>query len=215
VADVSNVEVNSTDDGSVVDVISVVDEMVVVVGADELSDNLVEVDEDCWGVFEPTVDSVDDVAVSDLLTPGVAVAADVVLVVNSLLVDWADVICVVDDSSVIVALGAVDVGALELDINGVNVDSKDDGGVVDDILVVDEVVVDVGADVFSNNSVEVGEDCWVVVVPTGDSVDDSSVTDVLSTGVAVVAAVVLEDEPLVVASDDVPRIVDDPSVVCG
>jgi hypothetical protein len=200
------------DDGRVVDGISVVDEMVVVVGADELSDNIVEVDEDCWVVIEPTVDSVDDVAVSDVLTPGVAVAADVFFVVNPLVVDWVDESCVVDGSAVIDALVAVDVGALELDVSGVVVDSIDDGSVVDDILVVDEVVVDVGADVLSDNIVEVGEDCSVAVLPIVDSVDDDSVTDVLTTGVAVVAAVVLVEEPLVVASGDVSRIVDDPVV---
>jgi hypothetical protein len=203
------------DDGCVVDGIFVVDEMVVVVGADDLSDNGVEVDKDCGVVVVPTVNSVDDNAVSDVLTPGVAYAADVVAVVNPLVVDWIDDSCVVDDSTVTVALGSVDVGALELNVSGVVVESKDDGGVVADILVVDEVVVVPGAAVLSGNGVEVDEDCWVVVVPTGDSFDDVPVTDVLTTGVAVVAAVVLDDEPVVVASGDVSRIVDDPLEVCG
>jgi hypothetical protein len=208
-------EVDSMDDGCVVDGIFVVDEMVVVVVADELSENIVEVDEDWWVVVELSVDSVDDIAVSDVLTPGVAVAADVVLIVKPLVDDCFVDFCVVDDSAVIDALGSVDVGALEPDVSGVVVDSNDDGGVVDDILVVDEVVVVVDSDVLSGNGVEVDEYCWVVVVLTSDSVDDVPVTDVLTTGVAVVAAVVLVDEPLVVASGAVSRIVDDPIEVCG
>jgi hypothetical protein len=215
VADVWSVEVDSMDDSCVVDGIFVVDDMVVVVGADELSDNGVKVDEACWVVVVPTVDSVDDVSVSDVLTPGVAVAADVVLVVNPLVVDWVDDSCVVDDSAVIDALGAVNIGALELDVSGVVVDSKDDGGVGEDIVVVDDVVVVVGADALSGNGVAVDKDCWVVVVPPVDSVDEVPVNVLLTTGVAVVADIVLVDEPLVVASGDVSRIVDDPLEVCG
>ena len=57
------------------------------------------------------------------------------------------------------ALGSVDVGAHELDVSGVAVNSNEDGGVVDDMLVVDEVVVVVGADVLSGNGGEVDEVC--------------------------------------------------------
>ena len=57
------------------------------------------------------------------------------------------------------ALGSVNVGALELDVSGVVVDSMDDGCVVVGIFVVDEMVVVVGADELSGNGVEVDENC--------------------------------------------------------